>query len=374
MNEEKHVVTPEKLEYFRKAAIEKSGGKHNFIESADPPDFDPHEAVGKETADGVITEKDVKVMKLISDGARTREGRFLWYGYRLGTHFWSHGILGEAGSFWYAETSDGQKPKLNALANAYIGAWVERDLNWDWEHLDYKKFEEIFKKSQADLGVLECNRPDLYDFCQSGAKLIVSHAVNDDTIPGDGTIDYYKRVCERMGGEEAVRKYMRLFMSPGGGHTDIQQPGLSFTLSDGMIALMRWVEEGIAPETIPAGWYNFELNDYVLTGKIPMYRIGEPNPALDIQETPAYGKMLDSKNTPNPGVSNSRLSSNSTLLEIMEDPKGKKILDDYLGELLGNSAFKDSFGVNIGDLQKFTSIPELKKKISEAVLELEKLG
>jgi hypothetical protein len=163
-------------------------------------------------------------------------------------------------------------------------------------------------------------------------------------------------------------------MSPGGGHTDIQQPGLSFTLSDGMIALMRWVEEGITPETIPAGWYNFELNDYVLTGNIPMYRISEPNPALDIQETPAYGKMLDSKNTPNPGVSNSRLSSNSTLLEIMEDPKGKKILDAYLGELLGNSAFKDSFGLKIGDLQKFMPIPELKKKISEAILELEKLG
>lgn len=123
---------------------------------------------------------------------------------------------------------------MNSMFEAIVNSWVTKDMQYDWSKVDYRGLGEFYKESVRVTGCLECNHPDLYQAKQSGAKILLTHAVNDDTIPSDGTIDYYKRVVSYMGQEDRVQEFLRLFMTPGGGHTDITSPGLNLTTSVGM--------------------------------------------------------------------------------------------------------------------------------------------
>jgi feruloyl esterase len=370
MNEEKHYITPSKLEYFRAAAIAESGGRYDFIETADPPDFDPYKYIGKEAADGVITEADARVMKLLFTGPKTRDGHSLWHGFRPGTRFWSNGMLGAPGGVSIVATPDGFRPQMNMLLNGYIGAWLERNMDWDWKNITYKKFEELWKQSLREYTCLECNSPDLYDLKERGTKLLMSQAVNDDTIPSDNALNYYRRVLDRMGGEEKTLDYFRFFFSPGGGHTDLKQPGLSVTLSDGMIALMKWVEEGVAPELIPGVWYDFEQGAEILTGETPLFRLGRPNPGRNIKSTPAYENYLKRLKNAETVKAGGGFSADSTMAEIRMDERGMAVLKEYLGALLDNPMFAQAKGMKIGALKNLMPVASMKEKIAQAIEKL----
>ncbi|MFV0467156.1 MAG: tannase/feruloyl esterase family alpha/beta hydrolase [Lachnospiraceae bacterium] len=371
MNSERHIISPDKLEFFRSTAIRKANGKRDFIESIEMPDFDPYEYVGQEAADGVITENDAKVMKYIFEGPKTREGRFLWYGFRPGTRFWNKGEIGAPGPVFYNKSEDDTfVPVLNPLAIGYHSAWLERNLEWDGKDLDYKKFEEMIRDSHRDFQLLQCNSPDFRELRDQGTKLLLTHSVNDDTIPADGTLDYYKRVIEYMGREEDVLSYLRFFFTPGGGHTDLKSPGLSLTLADGMIALMKWVEEGIAPESLPTVQYDFKQKENILTGNVELYRLGKSKVAYNIQETEAWAKWEATKVSQN---TFSKFNQNTPINMIMMDAQGKRILNEYIGSLLENPQMAQAMGMSLGALADMMPMSDMKKKIKDAIEQLTKL-
>lgn len=371
MNSENHVISPDKLEFYMKSAIEKAGGKRDFIETVGMPTFNPYDYVGQKAADGIITKDDAKIMKLIFDGPKSADGHSLWYGFRPGTHFWNTGGIGGAGTVTYGPDTDGKYiPILNSLATGFHSAWLERNLKWDGKDLDYKKFDEMFKKSMIEFYSLQCNDPNLTGLRDSGAKLLLSHAVNDDVIPSDGTLDYYKKVLDYMGGEEKVLPFLRFFYTPGGGHTTINGPGLNLTLADGMIALMKWVEEGKAPEKIPAVQYDFTLNENVRTGNVSLYHPGISKVASDIQETDAWTKKQAQSAVVN---TSSKFNRNSIIKDILKDEQGAAILNEYIGSLLANPQMESAKGMSIGSLEDMIPMPDTKKKIGEAIKKLEEL-
>lgn len=365
MHQEKHVITPAKMGVFRSAAIKANGGRYDFIETSEMPQFDPAECVGMDSADGAITEEDARVMKLIFDGPKTEDGHFRWYGFRPGTHFWSSGAIGEQGGGCnIRKAEDGTYyPIMNSMFEDIVNAWVTRDMQYDWTKVDYRGLDEFFKEAVRVTGCMECNNPDLYEAKESGAKILLTHAVNDDTIPSDGTIDYYKRVVDYMGDEKEVQKFLRLFMTPGGGHTDIASPGLNLTTSIGMTALMKWVENGEAPQTMDGLQYDFEQNEPILTGKVSLYCMDEPSKCVELKETEAYAK----KDAFDP---TKRFNSKSTFKEIQADPEGKAILDKYLGALLENPMMGAMLGAGIGQVQKLMPNKEIQDKISQCMEEL----
>jgi hypothetical protein len=57
--------------------------------------------------------------------------------------------------------------------------------------------------------------------------------------------------------------------------------------------IMKWVEEGVAPDLIPGVWYNFKQGAKILTGEVPLFRLGKSNPGHNIKTTPAYKKYLE---------------------------------------------------------------------------------
>jgi len=75
------------------------------------------------------------------------------------------------------------------------------------------------------------------------------HGWADQLISAEGTTDYYNRVIQTMGGAEKASQFMRLFMAPGVGHCG---GGTGPAPTGTMEALVAWVEEGKAPDTLLA--------------------------------------------------------------------------------------------------------------------------
>jgi hypothetical protein len=97
--------------------------------------------------------------------------------------------------------------------------------------------------------VIGTDNPDLTEFRSRGGKAIVWHGWADQLISAQGTVDYYERVTKQMGGPEKTSEFLRLFMAPGVAHCG----GGSGPVPAGQLeALLAWVEDGKAPETLTA--------------------------------------------------------------------------------------------------------------------------
>jgi feruloyl esterase len=94
---------------------------------------------------------------------------------------------------------------------------------------------------------------------QHGGKIITYHGWTDQLIFPRGSIDYYQRVIRANGGFEEVREFDRLFMVAGMNHCAGGAGAVNFGQSgvapvkldadhDAVLALMRWVEAGVAPK------------------------------------------------------------------------------------------------------------------------------
>jgi len=115
---------------------------------------------------------------------------------------------------------------------------------------------------------LNADSTDLSDFKQRGNKLIMYHGWADPVIPSQSSINYFnalvrhdsqdddgfQQVRFEPGGNNSLGKtqeYARLFMVPGMYHC-MGGPGPNLNVVDALAPLVKWVENGVAPETIIA--------------------------------------------------------------------------------------------------------------------------
>ena len=241
MNSAGHVLTPEKHRTFIEAAQNTVGGRDAYFKYSGMVDFDPHELVGR---DG-ITQKDADVMQAIWDGPKRTSGERLWYWFRKGATPWQVAI--PVGAFYYSAFS--HKPKPFLLATMYA-RWIVQDNKAKFDDITISELEKLYDKSEELFSSGSIDDPDLRPFAECGGKLIVDHGLDDPLIPVDGSIEYYNRVCACCGGNEKVKSFFRLYINPGDGHGSCDWNGPGITETDGMAALMNWVEHGIAPEKI----------------------------------------------------------------------------------------------------------------------------
>jgi feruloyl esterase len=90
---------------------------------------------------------------------------------------------------------------------------------------------------------------NLNTFSGHGGKLLFWHGVSDPWFSALDTIDYYERMAKANGGAEPVRAWSRLFLVPGAGHCG---GGRSLDTFDALSAMVRWVEQGSAPDSLTA--------------------------------------------------------------------------------------------------------------------------
>jgi feruloyl esterase len=92
-------------------------------------------------------------------------------------------------------------------------------------------------------------RPALGRFRDLGGRLIIYHGWVDQSLMPAHTLDYWRDAGERMGGDERLGEFARLFMVPGMLHCGAG-PGAADI--DFLTALERWVEADEAPASLLA--------------------------------------------------------------------------------------------------------------------------
>lgn len=96
---------------------------------------------------------------------------------------------------------------------------------------------------------------NLSTFSGHAGKLIFYHGDSDPWFSALDTVDYYERMTKANGGDDKVRAWSRLYLVPGMGHC----AGGPETLDsfDALDAVVRWVEQGVAPESLTATGRSF---------------------------------------------------------------------------------------------------------------------
>jgi len=223
--------------------------------------YDPKTLVGSESGGSAFTEADAEVVRKIWEGPRGQDGTFLWHGLTRGTDLFA--LAGTGGSPLTG--------KPFGIPLDWFRFFLIQNPQWDWTTLTPAGFELLWKQSVEQYGaVIGTDNPDLAAFRDRGGKVIIYHGLADQLIPAAGTIDYYKRVQQHMGGAEKTAQFARLFLAPG---VDHGFRGAGPTPTGQMDAIVRWVEESQAPDKLIA-----ELRDQ--NGKIVRTRPLFPYPQV----------------------------------------------------------------------------------------------
>jgi Tannase and feruloyl esterase len=208
--------------------------------------FDPATLVGTSTPCGTITAQDAAIVARIVAGPRTTDGTFLWYGLTWGTSF-----SGLANTTTSGSTT---VPAPFPIALAHLGTWVQETPPvslggaWDWTTTTFDQYDQLFQQSvEMYSNVIGTDNPDLSAFKKAGGKLVIWHGQADQLIFPQGSINYYQRVADTMGGVERTRSFARLFLAPGVGHC---AGGPGPQPDSPLSAVIDWVEHGKAPQTL----------------------------------------------------------------------------------------------------------------------------
>lgn len=232
------------------------GVADGVIEDPNRCTFDPATLVGTETACGPITAADADIIRAIWEGPRTSDEAFLWYGLEPGA------------SFGGLNNTTGTPPQGSpfGITLEWFRYFLTMDPEWDWTTIDQGAFELFWLQSVEQYGeVLGTDNADLSDFAARGGKIVMWHGWNDQLIYPMGTVDYYDRVVDTLGGRSKSDKFIRLFMAPGVAHCG---GGTGPSPTDQFEALVRWVEEGKPPDTLTA---QRQVGDVTQTRPLCMY-------------------------------------------------------------------------------------------------------
>jgi feruloyl esterase len=242
MNEAKHYVSKAKLDAVNAAVVAANDAADGVTDGViDDPlhcTWDPKAFVGTKVGDETFTEADADVVRQIWDGARSRDGKLLWYGYTRGADLSAVG--GTSGT--------PLKGNPFGVALDWIKFFLAQSQSYDGSTLNRDEYELFFSQSVELYGsVFSADGPDLSRFRDHGGKVMITHGLADQLIPPQSTIEYYERIQQSMGGEAKVAEFARLFLVPGVNHGF---RGAGPTPAATLPALVRWVEDGKAPDRL----------------------------------------------------------------------------------------------------------------------------
>lgn len=194
----------------------------------------------------------------------------MWWGLGRGTDF--SVLAGPQAPFPIASQQVAlsmQRPEIaqkGMLTNAKV------DAADGWKSLSYADLALAYQRGlemQGKFADINTDNPDLSKLRDHGAKVLSYHGLSDNFIMVQGSLNYFERLTQRMGGISQVQNFNRLFLIPGLGHSGSFNTtgsiGLNGTLTpasavplpepatgrDEMFnALRHWVEKGAAPERI----------------------------------------------------------------------------------------------------------------------------
>lgn len=176
-------------------------------------------------------------------------------------------LYGEDGSLVYPRMQPGSE--LDALRLIYNGTpfpytvdWfryaIYNDPNWDPTTINVTDYTNAARANPFNIETWE---GDLSAFRDRGGKLLTYHGLQDGLISSDNSERYYNHVSRTMNlPSSSLDQFYRYFRISGMGHCsggpgawEIGQSRGNASLSPDanvLMAMVRWVENGTAPETI----------------------------------------------------------------------------------------------------------------------------
>jgi hypothetical protein len=179
---------------------------------------------------------EAQAIDMIWDGPRNPEGTKIWFGLDRGTSL--SGLNG-----------------TNAFALGVTQFhWDTHDRSFDWTTVSIPGYADVAQQGSRNIADVTDTFGDLDAFRANGGKLLTFVGANDQLIMPQGVLHYYRQMARRYGGPKdadfgEVQKFFRLFRGPGVGHCAGgagPQPQNLFNI------LVDWVENGTAPQTVPA--------------------------------------------------------------------------------------------------------------------------
>ena len=247
-------LPPAKVAMLSKAVVNScdllDGVKDRLIADPQTCNFDPEVLkCKKDDQDDCLTRSQVETVRALYSGPvnpRTRQS--LYPGLSKGSEVGWDGFI--------------QRSSLKSTAPyAPIFEWVF-SLDWNWRHFDFD--HDVDALSHGLASAVNATSGDIDTFRAHGHKLLMYHGWSDPLVTPGEAINYYNAVVTRDKSRRAenrretssvgdlhdsVDSSYRLFMVPGMEHCG-GGPGPSNF--DALAAMVRWVEQGIAPDAIIA--------------------------------------------------------------------------------------------------------------------------
>jgi feruloyl esterase len=245
--EPENKFTPRQIASITNAVLRANVGKDggysgdNFLTDPRMAEFDP------ETLDTCLTCEQIRLLKQICSGpVNPKTGERIYTPIPLGSESAGFGI--------FEQQNDPVKHHF------YPFRWV---FGADPDAFDFNDDMAVTDSILAP--ILNANNPDLEPFRKAGGKLLMYTGTADPLVPFQDAVHYYERVVEKQGSQEKTQTFFRYFLVPGMFHCgggpgpcSLGQDISSLSEDSGsnlFTALVRWVEEGVAPERIVASAY-----------------------------------------------------------------------------------------------------------------------
>jgi len=228
---------------FTESAVQACGTTGGVITNPSACAWSPDKLVGFVTPCGVITRQDAAVMEKIWQGPQTAGGKPLWYGLERGAS-----LAGLAATTTAKGVTSGSPFPVPV---SWLGTWLQRNPSWHWQTLTYPQFGKLFAQSVSEFSsVIATDNPDLSAFQKDGGKIIIWHGLADQLIFPQGTVNYYQRVQQAMGGAGRTDSFARLFLASGAQHCASAAGPAPAEPAQPLDSLVSWVEHGKAPASI----------------------------------------------------------------------------------------------------------------------------
>ena len=189
-------------------------------------------------ATNCLTPQEAAAINKIWDGPRNADGNKIWFGLDHGTPQDGFGL-------------NGAPPFALGVTQFH---WDEHNLLFDWQTVSMGGYPQVAQDGSRNIADVTDTFGNLDAYRRSGGKLLTFVGGNDQLIYPRGVINYYRLQAVHVGRDDSpdfdkLQKFYRLFRAPGVGHCG---GGVGPQPQNLFGALVDWVENGNAPETILA--------------------------------------------------------------------------------------------------------------------------
>jgi feruloyl esterase len=246
----KPVFSRSKVGLVAEAVLERcdarDGLRDGIVSDATACDFTPSSlACSAGPAADCLTPAEVKTLERWYAGPTNSRGEKLYPGGvpRGSETYWS---------LWLVDREADREPYIHTFAREFLRYMAFADDPGEKYATASFDFDQDPPRLAFMSAIYDAIDSDLSAFKARGGKVLMYQGWADAGVTPQRTLEYHAAVEKAMGGRAAVADFYRLFMVPAMGHCGVEPegPGITAAGFDPLTALERWVEEGIAPDSL----------------------------------------------------------------------------------------------------------------------------